>query len=71
MENQFNDKQQINNEDDHPGLGWQILAFFVPISGIIMYFNNNKQYLYKAKRYIQLAGFGMALGAFIRLMGRI
>ena len=35
-----------------PGIGWQILAFLMPIAGIIMSFNNSKKFPNKAKRYL-------------------
>jgi hypothetical protein len=67
MENQTTNQEPINN--DQPSLGYQILAFIVPIAGVIMYFNNKSEFPIKAKRYIQLAGYGMALGAASRLLG--
>ena len=54
-----------------PGIGWQILAFLMPIAGIIMSFNNSKEFPNKAKRYRQLAGFGIALGLLFRLLNRL
>ena len=54
-----------------PGIGWQILAFLMPIAGIIMSFNNSKDFPNKAKRYRQLAGFGIALGLLFRLLNRL
>tara|TARA_B110000977_G_scaffold106502_1_gene138793 strand:- start:202 stop:405 length:204 start_codon:yes stop_codon:yes gene_type:complete len=67
MENQTNNQEPINN-NDKPSVGWQILAFIIPIAGIIMYFNNNKEFPIKAKRYIQLAGFSIALSLILRLI---
>ncbi len=70
MENQTTNQEPINN-NDKPSVGYQILAFFIPIAGIIMYFNNKSEFPIKAQRYIQLAGFGIALGAVFRLLGRL
>ena len=58
-------------EGEAPGIGWQILAFLMPIAGIIMSFNNSKEFPNKAKRYRQLAGFGIALGLLFRLLNRL
>ena len=41
MENQTTNQDPIKNNDT-PSVGYQILAFIIPIAGIIMYFNNNK-----------------------------
>ena len=54
-----------------PGIGWQILAFLMPIAGIIMSFNNSKKFPNKAKRYGQLAGYGIALGILFKLLIRL
>ena len=70
MENQNTNQEPINNNDT-PSVGYQILAFIIPIVGIIMYFNNKSEFPIKAKRYIQLAGFSMALGAVFRILGRL
>ena len=70
MENQTTNQDPIKNNDT-PSVGYQILAFIIPIAGIIMYFNNNKEFPVKAKRYIQLAGVGIALGALFRILGRL
>jgi hypothetical protein len=70
MENQNTNQEPINNNDT-PSIGYQILAFIIPIAGIIMYFNNKGDFPAKAKRYIQLAGFSMALGALFRILGRL
>jgi len=70
MENQNTNQEPINNNDT-PSIGYQILAFIIPIAGIIMYFNNNKEFPVKAKRYIQLASFGIALGLVFRILGRL
>ena len=70
MENQNTNQEPFNN-NDAPSVGYQILAFIIPIAGIIMYFNNKSEFPIKAKRYIQLAGFGMALGAVFKLLGRL
>ena len=60
-----------NTIGEAPGIGWQILAFLMPIAGIIMSFNNSKEFPNKAKRYRQLAGFGIALGLLFRLLNRL
>ncbi|MFM7681994.1 MAG: dicarboxylate/amino acid:cation symporter, partial [Bacteroidota bacterium] len=39
LENQNTNQEPINN-NDKPSVGYQILAFLIPIAGIIMYFNN-------------------------------
>lgn len=69
MENQNTNQEPVNN-NDKPSIGYQILAFMIPIAGIIMHFNNKNTFPAKAKRYIQLAAFGMALGAIFRILGR-
>ena len=58
-------------EGEAPGIGWQILAFLMPIAGIIMSFNNSKKFPNKAKRYGQLAGYGIALGILFKLLIRL
>ena len=74
---EFNLKNAIYIENLKPsieeeaGIGWQILAFFVPIAGAIMFFNNRKESPNKAKRYIQAAGFGFAFGILIRILGKL
>ena len=71
---EFNLKNAIYIENLKPsieeeaGIGWQILAFFVPIAGMIMFFNNSKESPNKAKRYIQVAGFGLAFAVLLRLI---
>jgi hypothetical protein len=57
--------------EEEAGIGWQILAFFVPIAGIIMHFNNRKESPTKAKRYIQVTYFGIAFSLLIRLLSRL
>ncbi|MFM7725726.1 MAG: hypothetical protein ACKO7B_03420, partial [Flavobacteriales bacterium] len=56
---------QIENitlsSEDEIEIGWQILAFLIPIAGIIMYVNTRKEFPNKAKRYIQLAAVGIVL----------
>ena len=54
-----------------PGIGWQILAFLMPIAGIIMSFNNSREFPNKAKRYGQLAFYGFALGILFKLLNRL
>lgn len=56
------------NSNDSPGIGWQILAFLIPLSGIIMYFNHKSHFPIKANRYLLLAGISMAIGLITRLM---
>ncbi len=68
MNNETIDNQDELNNHDKPGVGWQILAFLIPISGIIMYFNNRGEFPIKAQRYIQLAGFGFAFGIIVRIL---
>ena len=65
----LDENSNTHKKQDTPSIGWSILAFLIPISGVIMYFNNKKEFPVKAKRYIQLAGFGMALGAVLRIIG--
>lgn len=67
MENQTTNKEPIN-KNDRPSVGYQILAFIIPISGIIMYYNNKSDFPVKAKRYLQIAAFGFALGAVFRIL---
>lgn len=57
-----------DNKNDSPGIGWQILAFLIPLAGIIMYFNNKSQFPNKANRYILLAGISFAIGFITRLI---
>jgi hypothetical protein len=57
--------------EEEAGIGWQILSFFVPIAGVIMHFNNRKESPNKAKRYIQVAGFGFAFAVLLRLLNRL
>ena len=60
-----------NNNDpiqEEPGIGWQILAFLIPLAGIIMYFNQKSTHPNKAKRYIMLAGIGIAINLILRFI---
>ena len=57
----------INTIDDKPGIGWQILAIVFPIAGLIMYFNNKKEFPNKASRYGTLAGIGFVIGLIMNL----
>ena len=60
-----------NNNDskqDEPGIGWQILAFLIPLAGVIMYFNVKGEFPNKAKRYITLAGIGFAINLILRFI---
>jgi len=54
--------------EEDAGIGWQILAFLIPLAGLIMGFNNRKEFPIKSKRYIQLAAFGFAFGALMKLI---
>jgi hypothetical protein len=67
MENLINNP--INN--DKPSIGWQILAFLIPLAGLIMWFNNKNKFPVKSKRYIKLAGFGSVLGAILKLINKL
>ena len=66
MDNPIDDQDNLN-KNENPPIGWQILAFLIPIAGIIMYFNNNKEFPNKAKRYILLAGISIAINVMFRL----
>jgi hypothetical protein len=76
-ETDFNWKKAICVEninasvEDEAGVGWQILAFLVPIAGLIMFLSNRSDSPNKANRYARLAGFGIAFGAILRLIGRL
>lgn len=70
MENQNTNQEPVNN-NDKPSIGYQILAFIIPIAGIIMYFNNKSAFPTKAQRYIKLASYGFALGAVLRILDRL
>ena len=73
----FNLQNAIHIENLKPsieegaGIGWQILAFLMPIAGVIMHFNNRKEFPIKAKRYNQLAAWGIAFGILIRILGKL
>ena len=54
--------------EEEAAIGWQILAFFVPIAGIIMHYNNRKEFPNKAKRYSLLAAIGFGLSLILRLL---
>ena len=58
----------MSNGEDKAGIGYQILAFLIPLAGIIMYFKQKEQYPNKAKRYMQLASVGIALGIMSRFL---
>jgi hypothetical protein len=57
--------------EEEAGIGWQILAFFVPLAGVIMHFNNRNESPNKAKRYIQVAILGFTFRVFLRLINRL
>ena len=57
--------------EEEAGIGWQILAFFVPIAGVIMHFNNRNESPNKAKRYIQVAAIGFSFAVLLRLLNRL
>jgi hypothetical protein len=58
----------MSQGEDKPSVGYQILALLIPIAGIIMYFKQKENYPNKAKRYIQLASIGIALGVVSRFV---
>ena len=57
----------VNASEDKPGIGWQILAFIIPLAGLIMYFNTKNEFPIKASRYGTLAAIGFLVGLIINL----
>jgi hypothetical protein len=55
-------------ETTEPGVGWQLLAFLVPIAGIIMFINNRKEFPQRAQRYALLVSLAFSIGILIRLL---
>jgi hypothetical protein len=70
MENQENNTDLLNS-NDKPALGYQILAFVIPIAGLIMAYNNRKDFPLKAKRYKILAVIAISIGLFFRIIDRL
>lgn len=66
MDTQANNQESINK--DVPTLGYQFLAFIIPIAGLIMYNNKKKDFPIKAKRYRLLAILGLLLGLVFRFL---
>lgn len=71
LKNAIHIENLIPSIEEEAGIGWQILAFFVPIAGVIMHFNNRKESPNKAKRYSLIASFGFAFGALLKLLSRL
>ena len=53
--------------EDKASIGHQILAFLIPIAGVIMYFNNLKEFPNKSKRYWKLAAISITIGVILTL----
>ena len=71
LQNAIHIENLTSSLEEDAGIGWQILAFLMPIAGLIMHFNNRKEFPNKAKRYIQLASWGFAFGVLIRILGKL
>lgn len=65
MNNQIDN---LNHDNDKAPIGWQILAFIVPIAGFIMALNNHNKFPSKAKRYRMLAIIAIIIGGIARLI---
>ena len=65
------EKESLTYADtDIPSWYYQLLAFLLPIAGVIMYLNNRSNFPNKAKRYALLAAISFFIGALFRLMMR-
>ena len=55
-------------DEDIPRIGPQVLAFIIPLAGLIMALYNRKRYPKKAKRYAQLGICEIALTSLLRIL---
>ncbi len=59
--------KKVPISEDKASIGHQILAFLIPIAGVIMYFNNLKEFPNKSKRYWKLAAISITIGVILTL----
>jgi hypothetical protein len=59
------------NPNDELSTGLSILSFCIPIAGAIIYFSNKQSMPNKAKSACHAALWGIGIGTFINILGRI
>ena len=59
--------KKVPISEDKASIGHQILAFLIPIAGVIMYFNNLKEFPNKSKRYWKLAAISITIVVILTL----
>lgn len=64
----MSNQNSTNQESDKPSIGGQLLSFFVPLAGLVMYLNMRKDSPKKANRYGQLALAATVLGIILQLL---
>lgn len=56
---------QLERPDDVPSIGLNILSFFIPIVGLVLYGTHYKETPNKAKSMLTWAIVGMVIGSFV------